>query len=105
MTEKTQRLWIFKILPRLAARHAQTFLNRLARASHYLRNLSRVITMQKTQDEHAARLRCLFAHAGVLTDLAQLVLQANSFARIRGAQPNLRRIVINNRNRPLLPPR
>src|SRR6266436_1495929 len=104
MTEKTQRLWIFEILPRLAARHAQTFLDRFARASHYLRNLSRVITMQKTQDKDAARLRCFFAHARVLTDLAQLILQANSFPRIRGAQPNLRRIVIDNRNRPLLPP-
>src|SRR2546429_56826 len=59
MTKKTQRLWVFEILPRLAARHAQTFLNRLARAAHYLRNLSRVITMQKTQDKDAARLRTL----------------------------------------------
>src|SRR5437588_9152288 len=105
MTKKTQRLWVLEILSRLAARHAQAFLDRLARASHYLRNLSRVITMQKTQDKDAARLRCLLAHAGVLTDLAQLILQANSFQRIGGAQPNLRRIVIDNRNRSMLSPR
>src|SRR6266568_475181 len=105
MTKKTQRLWVLEILSRLAARHAQTFLDRLARALHYLRNLSGVITMQKTQDQHAARLRCFFAHAGVFTDFAQLILQANSFSRIGGAQPNLRRIVIDNRNRPMLSPR
>src|SRR2546430_14117811 len=105
MTKKTQRLWVFEILPRLAARHAQTFLNRLARAAHYLRNLSRVITMQKTQDKDAARLRCFFAHARVFTDLAQLILQADSLPRIGSAQSNFRRIVIDNRNRPMLAPR
>src|SRR5213080_3227633 len=69
--EEAQTLWILEILPRLAARHAQTFLDRLPCAPHYLRNLSRVITMQKTQDKDATCFRRFFAHAGVFTDLAQ----------------------------------
>jgi hypothetical protein len=96
LVDEAQTLGVSQILPRLIARDAQPLLDGRARRAREARDLGGVVAVHEAQDEDAARLGRVLAHAGVVADLAQVVLHADEVARVGRAQHELGRVVLED---------